>query len=258
MMKYCNGCNIEKHTSDFSIKNQTNDGLECICRICKSTHSKKKYSETKTQTKNAYMLSRAKTRAKDKNLEFNIDINDVVIPNICPVLNIPIILGANNETKSNAPSIDRIDNSKGYTKDNIIIISYKANIIKNSASLNEMYLIYKNWFEINTKQSPVYFKKNSVRDNVRSRKKKHKIDYNLSNDDFIIPEFCSVLGIKLFPGKLHQTDNSPTMDRIDNSKGYIKGNVRIISHKANRLKGIATYEEYQKIYEFYSNLAKNK
>jgi len=38
----------------------------------------------------------------------------------------------------NSPTLDRIDNTKGYTKDNIIIVSFKANTIKNSATIEEL------------------------------------------------------------------------------------------------------------------------
>lgn len=37
--------------------------------------------------------------------------------------------------------------------------------------------------------------------------------------------------------------NSPSLDRIDPERGYVKGNVWIISHRANRIKNDATHEE---------------
>lgn len=85
------------------------------------------------------MLNNAKRRAKLKGYNFNLVKEDLVIPEYCPILKIPIILGTKNDYE-NSPSIDRIDNSKGYTKDNIQIISKKANSMKNSATFTELKL----------------------------------------------------------------------------------------------------------------------
>lgn len=83
------------------------------------------------------MIINARKRARKHNLEFNLTDNDIVIPKMCPLLNVPFVLGekANYEY---TPTIDRIDNSKGYTKDNIWIITKKANSMKNSASFSEL------------------------------------------------------------------------------------------------------------------------
>jgi hypothetical protein len=51
------------------------------------------------------------------------------------------------------------------------------------------------------------------------------------------------LGLKLEQGNGKSTASSPSLDRIDSSKGYVKGNVRVISHRANLLKNNATVEE---------------
>ena len=84
--------------------------------------------------------SRIKCRAKKLNLEFNLDIVDIQVPQYCPILNIPIvkIRGVRRGPKSNSPSIDRIDNLKGYIKGNIQVISNKANTMKNSASPKQL------------------------------------------------------------------------------------------------------------------------
>jgi hypothetical protein len=80
----------------------------------------------------------AKRRAKKKNLEFDLKPEDIIeIPKICPVLGIPIFVGDGKLT-DNSPTVERIDNNKGYTKENVIIISYKANRIKNNATLEEL------------------------------------------------------------------------------------------------------------------------
>ena len=89
------------------------------------------------------MVNKAKHRAEKYNLEFDITKDDIVIPDICPILEVPLEIG----TKGNyeySPSLDRIDNSKGYTKDNIMVISKKANSMKNSASIEELKAFCKN------------------------------------------------------------------------------------------------------------------
>lgn len=88
---------------------------------------------------------------------------------------------------------------------------------------------------------------------ARARAKKFNLDFNIEESDIIVPEYCPVYGMKLEIG-LDNMSNSPCIDRIDNTKGYIKGNIVIVSSKANRVKGHGTLEEHQKIYEFYENL----
>lgn len=89
------------------------------------------------------MLNAAKIRAERDGLDFSITLEDIVIPEMCPILEVPLIKG----TKGNyeySPSLDRIDNLKGYTPDNIQIISKKANSMKNSATLEELQTFCKN------------------------------------------------------------------------------------------------------------------
>jgi len=51
----------------------------------------------------------------------------------------------NNIISDNSLSIDRIDPTKGYTKDNTWVICQKANRIKNDATFEEFEQIYLNW-----------------------------------------------------------------------------------------------------------------
>ena len=73
-----------------------------------------------------YIWQAAKHRAKKNGRDFSIGLNDIYIPATCPILNKPIILG----DKVYAPSLDRIDNSKGYVVGNIRVISKLANRLK--------------------------------------------------------------------------------------------------------------------------------
>lgn len=79
---------------------------------------------------------------------------------------------------------------------------------------------------------------------ARTRARQKGLDFDITVDDIVIPEFCPVLGIKLEPGSVY---TRPELDRKDVSKGYVKGNVFIISGRANRLKMNATLDEIRNI-----------
>lgn len=89
---------------------------------------------------------------------------------------------------------------------------------------------------------------------VRSRAITNNIPFDLELEDLIIPEVCPIFGIPLFVSTGQKSPNSPSVDRIDNSKGYIKENVHVISWKANRLKNNGTMEELQMIVDYFNSL----
>lgn len=85
------------------------------------------------------MLISARERAKKKGLEFSIDLEDILIPEVCPLLKIPIFHNKGNGGPShNSPTIDRIDPTKGYVRGNVWVISFRANRIKNDSTLEEL------------------------------------------------------------------------------------------------------------------------
>jgi len=86
------------------------------------------------------MISNAKRRALEKNLEFTITAEDLNIPEFCPILKILFTLGTKGDYEY-TPSIDRINNNLGYTKENIQIITKKANSMKNSGTPEELLLL---------------------------------------------------------------------------------------------------------------------
>jgi hypothetical protein len=85
------------------------------------------------------LLSSARSRAKRRNIPFNLTIEDIVIPEVCPVLGIPLTrnLGNHGGTNSSA-TIDRIVPEKGYVKGNIQVLSMLANNMKASATGDEL------------------------------------------------------------------------------------------------------------------------
>jgi hypothetical protein len=92
--------------------------------------------EYRNSNKEKCLWKAALERSQKSGLEFTISIDDVVIPEVCPVLGIPIKVGEGCHS-DNSPSLDRIDNTKGYVKGNVCVISYKANAIKNTGSADE-------------------------------------------------------------------------------------------------------------------------
>lgn len=89
---------------------------------------------------------------------------------------------------------------------------------------------------------------------VKLRAKKCGIPFDLTIDDIVIPEFCPVLGLKLERGVGSSCDTSPTVDRIIASKGYVKGNVAVMSRKANSMKGGASAAEHRRIAEWMESM----
>ena len=70
-------------------------------------------------------------------MQHAITLEDIIIPDKCPVFGIELFR-EDRDTWANAPSLDRIDNSKGYTRDNIVVVSRRANILKKDASIQEL------------------------------------------------------------------------------------------------------------------------
>lgn len=78
------------------------------------------------------MLRKAKIRARKRNIYFDLNVDDIFIGRECPILGIPFEVGKDNW--QNSPSLDRINNNRGYEKDNVIVVCMMANSIKNQAT----------------------------------------------------------------------------------------------------------------------------
>lgn len=72
---------------------------------------------------------------------------------------------------------------------------------------------------------------------IRLRARRRGLPCDISEEDLAVPALCPVLGILLEPNSRRtRSGNAPSIDRIDPSRGYVKGNVTIISWQANRIK----------------------
>lgn len=142
--EWCNKCKQWKPFFDFCFRS---DGKVRSCKVCENNYrlsNLNKINEySKQYRKNNIEKSlfySAKFRAKTNNLNFDLEISDVIIPNKCPVLGIEI---STSKEKNNSPSIDKIIPSLGYTKGNIRVISWRANWIKNNMNAEEIEKLYK-------------------------------------------------------------------------------------------------------------------
>lgn len=80
------------------------------------------------------------------------------------------------------------------------------------------------------------------------------VAFDLELSDIIIPTHCPVFGFELKHGERRFCDTSPSIDRLIPALGYTKGNIMVVSWKANRLKNNAALEDLQKLANFYTGL----
>jgi hypothetical protein len=80
---------------------------------------------------------------------------------------------------------------------------------------------------------------------AKERARLYGTEFRITLADITMPTHCPVLGLKLEhgSGKGGAISASPSLDRIDSSMGYVPGNVRVISKRANTLKNNATVAE---------------
>lgn len=134
----CMICNVVKPFEDFHKLKHAIEGRNTTCKECRRPLS---VAHHKTKTTEKKLYDAAKSRATRKHLAFEIELSDIVIPETCPVFGTPM----------KRPSVDRVDSSKGYVKGNVRVVSWRANTLKNNATLEELKLIYDDAVRIGTK-----------------------------------------------------------------------------------------------------------
>lgn len=131
--KKCWLCHKIKSNIEFGKNSCCNDGLMPKCKPCHTEYIRNHHIKNPAHV----MVQAAKVRAKKKGLVFNITYRDIKIPTHCPILGIKLEV-ANNIHNDGSPTLDRINNNLGYTLGNIQVISFKANTIKNNATIEEL------------------------------------------------------------------------------------------------------------------------
>ena len=159
--KICNSCKEPKPFTSFTKNKASPDGLQYKCRTCDLAYQTKRRAEnyeqgleySRTYQRNRrkdfdyrlqMLINASKQRAKDKEREHTITVEDVkaIYPKdgCCPIFGMKLEFNTAG-FRETSPSIDRIDSTKGYTPDNIQIISWKANRVKGYATLQELEML---------------------------------------------------------------------------------------------------------------------
>lgn len=162
-MQKCCTCNNTLDFSFFNKSSSTKTGYNYKCRAChkiyrterkkcpeivekirKNNRDYRKRKASDFDYRLEALLRAAKARAEEKGRAFDIDLLFLkeIYPSDgkCPVFGIELKFG-NSGFRENSPSIDRIDSSGGYTKDNVQTISWKANRLKAYATVEDLELL---------------------------------------------------------------------------------------------------------------------
>lgn len=145
----CRICGVVKPLSSFNYRSDSGK-YRSECKPCKSdihhryyetkysNIAKEKSKKKRQEDQRASLLLSCKMSARKKGLEFNITVDDIQIPEVCPILGIKLTnIQGSGRVWSNA-SVDRIDSSKGYVVGNVQVISCKANTMKQDATVEEL------------------------------------------------------------------------------------------------------------------------
>lgn len=98
------------------------------------------------------------------------------------------------------------------------------------------------YMRIYMRQRRVEAPERTLWERARRRARGRSVKFSLTLNSIQIPAFCPALGIPIVLGE-SRSSQSPSLDRIVPCRGYVAGNVRVISDKANRLKGALSLEE---------------
>jgi hypothetical protein len=159
--KQCNSCKEDKALFEFSKNKASLDGLQYRCRSCDKEYQHtrreankeasleygRKYQNKRRQDfeyRLKMLLTASKQRAALKQREHTLTLEDIkeLYPadGKCPVFGITLEFNTAG-FRETSPSLDRIDSAKGYTRDNVQVISWKANRLKAYATVEDLEII---------------------------------------------------------------------------------------------------------------------
>jgi hypothetical protein len=129
--KSCFDCSEVKPVSEFYLNRARGQPMS-YCKDCSRSRKAAWVGDNPIRTQ----LTDARKRAKQAGVPFSITVNNVPpVPAVCPILGVPLERGGD---RNSAPSLDRIKPELGYVPGNVAWISFRANRIKNDATLAEL------------------------------------------------------------------------------------------------------------------------
>ncbi len=141
----------EKNKEEISLKNKewralNKEKLQAYESLPQRKEKNKQWRiKKREEDRYRFVWYAAKRRAKQKNILFTITKQDIInispIDNRCPILGIQLEF-ENKTVQDNSPSLDRLIPQLGYVPGNIALISYRANRIKNDATVDELEKIF--------------------------------------------------------------------------------------------------------------------
>lgn len=95
--------------------------------------------------------------------------------------------------------------------------------------------------------------------NARTRARRDGLPCTITEEDIEMPSHCPVLGrcLVLYEGRQGGRDDSPSLDKIVPSMGYVPGNILVVSQKANRLKNQLSIEQLAAFVRLYADAARS-
>lgn len=142
----CTKCHVILSFDKFDKHKTCLFGINTVCKECRRPLSR---AHRELVTRKQKMLYNAKRRANKSGVPFTLTPEDIVIPDVCPVFKVPF-----EESGEYVASLDQRNPGGGYTPDNIAVISWKANRLKNNATAAELQDII-NWMNVTIKVEPV-------------------------------------------------------------------------------------------------------
>ncbi len=131
-------CSAKTVVRGASLRSKSTQSCGCLQRYRAHGHPRTHGLATKGKPDIIYkMYHNAKTRAKVNGLDFKLALTDIVIPSVCPILGIKLYRH-NKSPRDNSPSLDRKNPNRGYVKNNVHVVSYKANTMKSNATPKEL------------------------------------------------------------------------------------------------------------------------